>query len=85
MTYRNLHSKLNKAIDNLSTSVGLEEAFYIQDDVKSLTEVLSQVDAKLKNQDKIIPLKDYTYKNKCLVLIDEANFYLAEASEFLNS
>lgn len=85
MTYKSLYSKLNKAITNLSASVELEEAFYIQDDVKTLNEILQSIETKNKSQTKVVSMKDYPYKEKCLNLVDEANFYLEEAREFFNS
>lgn len=83
MTYKTLFKKLEKAIEELSSSLGLEEFLYIQADSKSLHLTIEQAKIILEKDNQVVGLKDFAYKDKCWQMVREGEFYLAEAYDFL--
>lgn len=83
MTFKSFNKKLDKAITQLSSSLDLEEAFYIADDAKALEALVVELQKALKNPPKVVKISDHPFKLQCQLQIDEALFFLKEAEEFL--
>lgn len=85
MTYKMLAKQLEKAIDNLSTSLESDEFLYVQADSKALHDLIEKAKVQVQMpQSIIIKFQDFPFKDKCKNMIKEGEFYLAEANDFLN-
>lgn len=85
MTYKTLSKQIEKAIDNLSISLESDEFLYVQSDSQALHSVIEKAKLQIGGVEAtVVKLSDFPYKEKCKEMIKEAEFYLAEANDFLN-
>lgn len=82
MSFRKLHYKISNKLDDLQSSLSLEESFFVFEERRDLSNFLKDF-YKLSSDKKTLSLENLRYKKLIIEIEDEIYFWIKEADEFL--
>lgn len=82
MSFRKLHYKISNKLDDLQSSLSIEESFFVFEERRDLSNFLRDF-YKLSSDKKTLSLENLRYKKLIAEIEDEIYFWIKEADEFL--